>query len=220
MTLPANDLKWLRSKQPEKHCLVDSNLIYRKFWPLPYSTGGTCCGTVGSNLTIMAIPRFTKMWVVNVDENGNEKDGRWVDVPKPDSFASDGFAHVERYVSRLLQSSARFTSVIIATPDQQMAIGLWQRGGVAEFTLSVEWRSEPERERAVRQFFSERGLSASHDYLAGNGEVPDATRCLGFFLPSDVQFITTLTKDVLCRIYQLREQDAFDFSFKKHHGDV
>jgi hypothetical protein len=97
-----------------------------------------------------------------------------------------------------------------------MAVILWQRGGVPEFTLSVEWRSEPERERAIRQFFSERGLSISHDYLAGNGGVPDATRWLSFFLPSDTQFITALTKNVLGQVYQLREQDALDFSLEEH----
>src|SRR5262249_34157875 len=102
--------------------------------------------------------------------------------------------------SPLLRSSARFTSVIIATPDGQIAVSLWQRGGVPEFTLSVEWRSQPEQERAVRQFFSTRGLSTSHDYLAGNGGGPDATRCLGYFLPPDVQYITALTRDVLCEV--------------------
>jgi hypothetical protein len=167
------------------------------------------------------MPRATKMRVVTVDENGKELgDAKWVDISEPDHFALDGFAQIESYVTRLLRSSARFTSVIIATPDRQMAVSLWQRGGVPEFTLSVEWRSEPERERVVRQFFSERGLSASHDYLAGNGGVPDATRCLGYFLPPDAQFITTLTKDVLRQIYQLREQDALDFSFEEYHDAV
>jgi hypothetical protein len=167
------------------------------------------------------MPRVTKMRVVTVDEDGKELgDAKWVDIPEPDHFASDGFAQIESYVSRLLRSSARFTSVIIATPNEQMAVCLWQRAGVPEFTLSVEWRSEAERERAVRQFFSERGLSTSHDYLAGNGGVPDATRCLGYFLPPDVQFITALTKDVLRQIYQLREHDALDFSFEEHHDAV
>jgi hypothetical protein len=36
-------------------------------------------------------PRATKMWVVTVDDHGNEKDG-WVDIPEPDHFASDGLA--------------------------------------------------------------------------------------------------------------------------------
>jgi hypothetical protein len=158
------------------------------------------------------------MWVVTVGKNGKDLgDSHWVDIPKPDSFPSEGFNRIESYVSRLLRSSARFTSVIIGTPDQQVAVGLWQRGGVLEFTLSVEWRSQAEREQGVRHLFAERGLSASHDYLSGNGGVPDATRCLGYFLPPDMQFITTLTKDVLRQIYQLREQDALDFSFEEHH---
>jgi hypothetical protein len=165
----------------------------------------------------MHIRRAKKMWVVTVDCNGKELgNGRWVDIPKPDSFASDGFAHIEAYVSRLLRSSARFTSLIIATPDGQTAVSLWQRGGISEFTLSVEWRSEAEQEQALRRFFSERGLSTSHDYLAGNGGVPDATRCLGHFLPADAQFITALTKDVLRQIYRVREQDALDFTFEEH----
>jgi hypothetical protein len=167
------------------------------------------------------MPRATKMRVVTVDECGKELgDAKWVDLPAPDHFASDGFVQIESYVSRLLRSSGRFTSVIIATPDGQMAVGLWQRAGVPEFTLSVDWRSEAERERTVRQFFSERALSTSHDYLAGNGGVPDATRCLGYFLPPDVQFITALTKDFLCRIYRLREHGALDFSFEEHHDAV
>jgi len=162
----------------------------------------------------MDIPRSERMWVVTVDENGDEKDGHWVDIPEPDHFAADGFAQVDDYVSRLLRSSARFASVIIGTPDQRKAVCLWRRGGVPEFTFLVEWRSEPERERAIRQIFAERGLSVSHDYLAGNGGVPDVTRCLGNFLPpDDVQFITALTKDVLRQIYQLREEEALDFTF-------
>jgi hypothetical protein len=169
----------------------------------------------------MNIHRVTKMWVVTVDEDGKELgDGRWVDISEPDSFPSDGFAQIETYVSRLLRSSAHFTSAIIATPDQQTAISLWQRAGVPEFALSVDWRSEVERERAIRQFFGERGLCTSNDYLAGNGDVPDATRCLGYFLPPDVRLITTLTKDVLRQIYQLREQDALDFSFEERHDAV
>ena len=157
------------------------------------------------------------MWVVTVDEEGNQLgDGRWVDITKPESFVFNGFAYIEGYVSRLLRSSASFTSVLIATPNGQTAVSLWRRDGVPEFSLSVEWRSEPERERAIRRFFDERKLSTSHDYLAGNGGVPDATRCLGYFLPPDVQFITTLTKAVLQQIYRLQDSDALNFTYEEH----
>jgi hypothetical protein len=158
------------------------------------------------------------MWVVTVDQNGKELgDGRWVDIPKPDSFSKNGFAHIESYVSKLTNSSARYSSLIIATPDGRIAVLLCQRGGGMEFSLSVEWRSEPEREQAVRQFFAEHNLSASLDYLAGNGGVPDATRCLSYPLPSDVQFVSSLTKDVLGQVYQMREQDALGFTYEENN---
>jgi hypothetical protein len=161
------------------------------------------------------------MRVVTVDKDGKQLgDAKWFNLREPDHFASDGFAQIESYVCRLLRSSVRFTSVIIATPDGRIAVSLWQRAGVPQFTLSIEWRSEAQRERAVRQFFFERGLSTSHDYLTGNGVVPDATRCLGYFLPAEEQFISALTKDVLRKIYKLREQDALDFSFEEHHDAV
>jgi hypothetical protein len=165
--------------------------------------------------------RAKKMRVVTVDENGKELgDERWVDIPKPDSFRSDGLVRVESYVSRVLRSSARFTSLIVATPDHQMAISLRQRDGMPEFGLIVEWRSEPARERAIRQFFAERGLSAARDYLGGNGGVPDAIRLLDYCLPPDVHFITALTKDVLRQIYHLQEQDALDFTYQEHYEAV
>jgi hypothetical protein len=161
------------------------------------------------------------MWVVSVDEDGNDLgDGRWVKIPKPDIFKRDGTAQIQSYVSRLLRSTARFASLIIAAPDQQVAVSLWQRGGIPVFSLSLQRRSEPERERAVRQFFSERGLAIFQDYLAGNGDVPDATRCLAYFLTSDCPFITGITQDVLRRIYSVRDQDPLNFTFQEHHDAV
>lgn len=157
--------------------------------------------------------RTKKMWVATVDENGKDLgDGHWVDMPKPKRFSANGFAHIESYVSRLLQSSASYTSLIITAPEQNIASILWRRGGVPGFTLWVQGRSEPERERAVRQLFDERKLSTAHDYLAGDG----TTRCLGYFLPPDVQYIFRLTKDVLQQVYQVHEQDALDFTYQEN----
>lgn len=164
------------------------------------------------------MPRLTKMQIVTIDDNGNELGAEWVDIPPPDAFASNGLAHIESYVMRLLNASASFTSLLIATPDEQIAVGLWKRGGAPELSVSLEWRSEAERERGIRDFFAGRRLSTSHDYLAGNGDVPDATRCLGYFLPSDAHLITTLIKDVLQQIYRLREDAALDFTYEEHNA--
>ena len=161
------------------------------------------------------------MWVVTVDKDGKELgDGRCVDIPKPDRFARNGLAQIESYVSRLRSSAARFSAIMIAAPDQRIAVNLLQRGGVPVLTLLFEWRSEGEREGAARQFFVERGLSRAHDYLGGNGGVPDAIRLLGYYLPPDVQFITTVTKDVFHQIYHLREQDALEFTYQENNDPV
>jgi hypothetical protein len=157
--------------------------------------------------------RTKKMWVVTVDENGKDLgDGHWVDIPKPKRFSANGFAHIEDYVSRLLKSSASDTSLMITAPEQNIAGILWRRGGVPGITLWVQGRLEAERERAVRQLFGERKLSTAHDYLAGDG----TTRCLGYFLPPDVQFISGLTKDVLQQVYQVQEEDALDFTYQEN----
>jgi hypothetical protein len=156
--------------------------------------------------------RITKMRVVTVDENGNEVgDAEWVDIPEPDSFATDGFAHIQSYVVRVLNSSASFSSLIIATPDGQFAVSLWQRGGTPEFSVMVNGRQEPKREHAIREFFAARSLTPSQDYLAGD----DATRCLSYVLPVNPPFVTELTRNVLQEIYGLRDEDALDFTYEE-----
>jgi hypothetical protein len=154
-----------------------------------------------------------KIWVGTVSENGKDLgNGHWVDIPKPKRFSANGFAHIESYVSRLLQSPANFTSLSIVAPNHRIFVNVWRRDGVPGFSLLIQGRSEPERERAVRQFFGESKLSTAQDYLAGDG----TTRCLDYYLPPDVQFISRLTKDVLQQIYQVHEQDALDIAYQEH----
>jgi len=163
--------------------------------------------------------RAKKMWVQTVDQKGKALgDGHWVDIPEPDSFAADGFSHIESYVARLLNSTARFTSLGIDTPDGKIALGLWQRGGIPEFSLTVEWRQESAREHSIRQFFAERGFACRQDYLAGNGDVPDATRCLTYVAPTDTKIVTQASIDILHNIYGLRESGPLDFTYEEHNS--
>ena len=157
--------------------------------------------------------RTKKMWVTTVDENGKDLgDGHWADMPKAKRFSANGFAHIESYVSRLLQSSASYTSLIITAPDQNIGVLLWPRDGVPGLTLWVQGPSEAEQERAVRQLCGGFKLSTAHDYLAGDG----TTRVLGYYLPPDVQVISRLTKDVLQQVYQVHERDALDITYQEH----
>jgi hypothetical protein len=165
--------------------------------------------------------RAKKMWVTNVDRNGKQVgDGRWVYIPKPDRFATNGLAQIGGFVSRLRSSAARTSAVMVAAPDRRISVSLLQRDGVPVLSLLFEWRSESEREEAARQFFAERGLSTAHDYLGGNGGVPDAIRLLGYYLPPDVQLITTVTTDVLRQVYHLRDRDALEFTYQENNDPV
>jgi len=153
--------------------------------------------------------------IVGFDQHGNQL-GPEKDIPTPDSFPTAGLEQVESYVSRLLHSTARFTSLIIATPDEQTAVLLSFRGGVPEITICVDWRLRPELESGIRKFFADRGHLTVHDYLAGNGDIPDATRCLSYHLSPESQLITELTRDLLKNIYGLQDEDALNFSFEEH----
>lgn len=161
--------------------------------------------------------RAKKMWVATVDEDGKALgDGRWVDIPKADRFATDGFAQIENYVSRLRSSTASVATVMIAAPDQNIAFNLWQRRREPGLTFIINWRSEPEREVAIRQFFAEHGLAIAHDYLGGNGNISDAMRCLGCFLPPDVKSMTRHIGDALRQIYHLKGHEVLEFTFQEN----
>ena len=87
----------------------------------------------------------------------------------PDHYATNGFDHVEPYVSRLLVPSNRFKFLNMFTPDGSHGFGLSARDAVVEAGLTVEWRQEAQREAAIRAFFGSLGIAPSRDYLAGNG---------------------------------------------------
>jgi hypothetical protein len=158
-----------------------------------------------------------KMKVITVDEKGRQVGkAKWVSVPEPVHFPSNGFSYIESYVTRLLASSAPFTSLIIGTPDQQTAILLNKKDAIAAIHFSVDWRKEPERERAIRKFFADRKIPTSLDYLAGNGGVSDAMRCLGYKLQSYSGNIATLTQELLQQVYEIDPNSALNFTFEEH----
>jgi hypothetical protein len=155
-----------------------------------------------------------KMWVVSVDKKGHElPDGEWVEVPAPDSFRKNGFAHIESYVVKLLCSTASFASLVVTTPNEQQALGLWNRNGIVYFNVDIDWRAKPEIERAVRDFFGSREIVATEDYLAGNGDTSDALKCLHFCLRPDASEVATLIKEFLREVYGLHEETGLDFYF-------
>lgn len=157
-----------------------------------------------------------KMWVRSVGQSGNQLgEVRQVTLPETEQVPAEGLAHVGEYVSRLLGSEAAFASLIIATLDRQRGFLVWRRGGEITVSTHVDWRMDPQREQAIRQFFSSRGLAPTQDYLAGNGGVPDATRCLSYPCGSDARQIADVYRSLLSEVFGVAEAEGLGFCYQE-----
>ncbi len=131
----------------------------------------------------------------------------------PDHYPTNGFDHIEPYVSRLLVPTNRFKFLHMFTPDGNRGFGFSARDGKVEAELTVESRQEVQREAAIRGFFSSLGIAPSRDYLAGNGGVPDATRILDYPITGSTAEVTALTKRILQELCGVSPTEALDISY-------
>lgn len=131
----------------------------------------------------------------------------------PDHYATNGFDHIEPYVSRLLVGTDHFKFLHMFTPDGNRGFGLDAKNGVVRAGLTVEWRQDAQREAAIRSFFSSRGIAPSLDYLGGNGGVPDATRILDYPVKGNAAELTALTKRILQELCNVSPTEALDIKY-------
>ncbi len=162
----------------------------------------------------MELDRITDAWTVYEDEKGRTHVTRHK-IPEPDHYASNGSSQIEAYVTKVVHSTESFSSLIVSTPDGEVALLLLKQDSNLQITLSIDVTSKPDEEQALRRFFACRGIGPIDDYLAQNGDVPDATRMLSFPLPSDIEFVTVLSKELLVQVYGVNERAALDFSFEE-----
>jgi hypothetical protein len=131
----------------------------------------------------------------------------------PDHYASNGFDHLEPYISKLLVPTNGYKSLHIFTPDGKRGLGFAARDGFVEAFLTIEWRQETQREAAIRQFFASLGMTPLRDYLAGNGGVPDATRVLEYHISGSTTEATVLTKCILQELCGIAPTEALDIKY-------
>ena len=135
--------------------------------------------------------------------------------PAPAHHATNGFDHLEPYVSRLLVPTNRRKFLSVFTPDGHRGFGLHAKDGVVEAGLTVERRQEPEREAAIGSFFTSIGITPSRDYLASNGGVPDATRILHYPIQGSAAEVTALTKRILQELCGVSPSEALAISYSE-----
>lgn len=133
----------------------------------------------------------------------------------PDHYSVNGFDHIEPYVARLLASSASIKHLSMFTPDGTRGFALIVRNGGIEASFTVEWRTEPEREQAIRTFFDSRGIDAADDYLAGNGGIDDATRILSYPVSGNSVELAELSRQILEHLCNVAPAEALDLSYSE-----
>jgi hypothetical protein len=156
------------------------------------------------------------MVVVTVDEQGKQIGlPQFVINPKPEVVDRNGLSHLDAYVARLMASRARFTSVIVMTADGQRGLSVHFTEGRASLSLDVDWRRQPQQEQAIRRLFSGLNITPTQDYLAGNGDVPDATRVLEYPLTGGPAQVAGVCKRVLREVYGVTDRDGLDFTYQE-----
>lgn len=136
-------------------------------------------------------------------------------LPPPDHYTTGAFDRIEAYVTRLMAPSQRMRFLSLFTASGDRGFALHAKDGVVEAHLTVEWRQEPKREAALRSFFESRGILATEDYLAGNGDVPDATRLLAYPLPGDASEVASVTKRILQELCGVSPAEPMDIGYSE-----
>ena len=129
---------------------------------------------------------------------------------KEDRVPSAGLAQVERYVSIVIASRAELFTLSVAAHGFQFPVTLY-RSRIEQMFAIVLVLKEAHQERAVRTYFEQQGLDAIYDQ--SDVDTPDATRCLAFPLPVDVARATSVTIELLRRVYGLSEEAGLDFRY-------
>ncbi|HTI99779.1 MAG TPA: hypothetical protein VL527_12940 [Dongiaceae bacterium] len=131
----------------------------------------------------------------------------------PDHFATNGMDHLAPYVARLLAPAKSFKFLQLFTPDGTRGFWFDAKDGVVHADFMVKWRREPQREAAIRAFFSSRDTAPAQDYLAGNGGVPDATRVLAYPIGGNPAEVTALTQRILQELCGVAPTEALDIKY-------
>ncbi len=131
--------------------------------------------------------------------------------PVPDGYATNGFAQVKSYMSRLQRSPQRRASVIMATADGRHALLVIRDAGQTLLSVSADTTKNTEETNMV-QFFSERGMRPSRDYLSANGGVPNSERTCDYLLTGSADTTAELCISVFTNLFGVTDDRGLEFT--------
>ncbi len=121
---------------------------------------------------------------------------------------------IASYISKLNVPSPKFKSLIITKPETEEGLSLDSRNGQVNIAFLVDWRKKSDQEKSIRDYFSKIKIHPNRDYLAGNGDIPDATRVVEYHLSGDDNQITDLVIDILRSICNIKSEDPLNIHYE------
>ena len=138
---------------------------------------------------------------------------------KPDLYPSSGIAQLERYVIRILLSDAKFATLTVSSLDEQFLLGLYRDSEPSAFDLVLfVLRKNEELERSIREFFGQRGIKHTLDYLCSGGLDPNYMRAIKYPLVPEATRVAQLVADLLAKVYCLDAGAGLAFLYDEAVG--
>ena len=81
--------------------------------------------------------------------------------------------------------------------------------------ISADRRRQRKLEKAIRDFFAKRETDHTEYYIAGNGNVPDATRILTHRVSGDALEVVEMCRKVLWEICGVGQKEGLDFTLQE-----
>lgn len=131
---------------------------------------------------------------------------------REEHFPAAGLSQIERYVSMLLQSRGQFFVLNIAVRDEQFPVVLYRIKSEKTIAMVLVVK-DTHREQAIRAFFDHQAIQPLMDDVFPDVSTGSVAHGLSYPLPSDTSNITSLTKDLLRRVYGLSEETGVDYRY-------
>jgi hypothetical protein len=145
--------------------------------------------------------------------------GTWKPAPESDLFPSGGIGQIERYVTRILVSSAKFGTLTVSSLDGQVMLWLYRDSDESAFDVMLfAPRKEVKLARSIREFFGQRGIKHSVDHLLRGGLDPNYMRVMKYPLPSDAKRAAQTVADLLTEVYRLDPGAGLAFRYGEAVG--
>jgi hypothetical protein len=155
------------------------------------------------------------LWKASHHKSSDPIAARWVPVPKPERIATNGQDHIPRFMTRVLESTTKFTSLSIELPGKDVAIGVYRHSEARTLHLTLVVSRDTEMERATRDCFSGHHIAPTADYLP-LPLTPTSVCTLQYPLPQDATAAANLIGSFLRTVCGLPAEAGIDFTFDNH----